>query len=197
MQALKSESLVRLRLITHNARLVHARKERGMTQPIMAQAVGIAQYRLHAIETLRVSPTDEEQIKIACILEKPLDYLFPEELLSAIDAGIFSRRKVELAAPQLISLTEARHLLISDGSAVEEEVETKLLAETISEVLKTLTPREQNIIGLRFGFDGQSRTLESAGRELGMTRERIRQIEAKALRKLRHPSRTRKLKDFW
>ena len=73
----------------------------------------------------------------------------------------------------------------------------RLLKEQISNVLKTLTPREQKVIRLRFGLDdGRSRTLEEVGREFNVTRERIRQIEAKALRKMRHPSRSRKLKDF-
>lgn len=65
------------------------------------------------------------------------------------------------------------------------------------EVLETLTPREQKVLKLRFGLDdGCQRTLEEVGREFHVTRERIRQIEAKALRKLRHPSRSKKLKDY-
>ncbi len=73
----------------------------------------------------------------------------------------------------------------------------QLLREQISEVLSTLSPREQQVVRLRFGLrDGRSRTLEEVGREFGVTRERIRQIEAKALRKLRHPSRSRKLKGY-
>ncbi len=73
----------------------------------------------------------------------------------------------------------------------------QLLKEQIEEVLNTLTPREQRVLQLRFGLeDGRSRTLEEVGKEFSVTRERIRQIEAKALRKLRHPSRSRKLKDY-
>ena len=71
-----------------------------------------------------------------------------------------------------------------------------LLKEQLRDVLSTLTPREEKVLRLRFGLDdGRSRTLEEVGREFKVTRERIRQIEAKALRKLRHPSRSRKLKD--
>jgi RNA polymerase primary sigma factor len=67
----------------------------------------------------------------------------------------------------------------------------------VDEVLHTLTEREARVLQLRFGLeDGRSRTLEEVGREFGVTRERIRQIEAKALRKLRHPTRSRKLRDF-
>lgn len=193
------ESLVRLRLITHNARLVDARKERGINQQDMALAINTNQLRISNIETLKVIPTDEEMARIASILEKPIDYLFPEELLFAVEAGVFSRRKVELAAPEVISLTEAERLhLLPDTSlhAVEEEVERKLLAERINEALNTLEPREQRVIRLRFGFDGRPRLLEEVGREFNLTRERIRQIESKALRKLRHPSRSRVLKDY-
>ena len=72
-----------------------------------------------------------------------------------------------------------------------------LLKEQLDEVLKTLTPREAKVLSLRFGLkDGNPKTLEEVGKEFNVTRERIRQIEAKALRKLRHPSRSKKLKDF-
>jgi len=71
------------------------------------------------------------------------------------------------------------------------------LREQIGEVLDTLTERERNVLRLRFGLDdGRGRTLEEVGREFNVTRERIRQIEAKALRKLRHPSRSKKLRDY-
>ena len=72
-----------------------------------------------------------------------------------------------------------------------------LLKETLGDVLNSLTEREEKVLRLRFGLeDGRSRTLEEVGKEFNVTRERIRQIEAKALRKLRHPSRSKKLKDF-
>ena len=72
-----------------------------------------------------------------------------------------------------------------------------LLHEQLMEVLDTLTEREQKVLRLRFGLDdGRPRTLEEVGKEFNVTRERIRQIEAKALRKLRHPSRSKKLKDY-
>ena len=72
-----------------------------------------------------------------------------------------------------------------------------MLKEELGEVLKTLSEREARVLSLRFGLeDGRTRTLEEVGREFRVTRERIRQIEAKALRKLRHPSRSKRLKDF-
>lgn len=84
-----------------------------------------------------------------------------------------------------------------DAPAPAESAAFTLLKEQLIDVLDTLTPREEKVLRLRFGLDdGRSRTLEEVGREFSVTRERIRQIEAKALRKLRHPSRSKKLKDF-
>lgn len=85
----------------------------------------------------------------------------------------------------------------SDALAPVESASQMMLREELLEVLDTLTPREERVLRMRFGItDGQPRTLEEVGREFNVTRERIRQIEAKALRKLRHPSRSKRLKDF-
>ncbi len=84
-----------------------------------------------------------------------------------------------------------------DAPAPQDAASNTLLKEQLSAVLSTLTPREAKVLRLRFGLDdGRARTLEEVGEEFNVTRERIRQIEAKALRKLRHPSRSKKLKDF-
>ena len=84
-----------------------------------------------------------------------------------------------------------------DSPAPQDAAAYTLLREQLEEVMKTLTPREAKVLKLRFGLeDGKSRTLEEVGKEFQVTRERIRQIEAKALRKLRHPSRSKKLRDY-
>lgn len=110
-----------------------------------------------------------------------------------------SQEPVSLETP--IGEEEDSHLgdFIEDqGSmAPAEAASHQLLKEQVQDVLSSLTPREQKVLVLRFGLeDGRSRTLEEVGREFSVTRERIRQIEAKALRKLRHPSRSKKLKDY-
>jgi RNA polymerase primary sigma factor len=110
-----------------------------------------------------------------------------------------SQEPVSLETP--IGEEEDSHLgdFIEDQGtmAPAEAASHQLLKEQVQEVVSTLTPREQKVLMLRFGLeDGRSRTLEEVGREFNVTRERIRQIEAKALRKLRHPSRSKKLKDY-
>ncbi len=110
-----------------------------------------------------------------------------------------SQEPVSLQTP--IGEEEDSHLgdFIEDqrAPAPSDAASFQLLKEQISDVLHTLTDRERRVLQLRFGLeDGRSRTLEEVGREFGVTRERIRQIEAKALRKLRHPTRSRRLKDF-
>jgi RNA polymerase primary sigma factor len=110
-----------------------------------------------------------------------------------------SQEPVSLETP--IGEEEDSHLgdFIEDQGtmAPAEAASHQLLKEQVQEVVSTLTPREQKVLILRFGLeDGRSRTLEEVGREFNVTRERIRQIEAKALRKLRHPSRSKKLKDY-
>jgi len=110
-----------------------------------------------------------------------------------------SQEPVSLETP--IGEEEDSHLgdFIEDHStlAPADAASHQLLKEQVQEVLSSLTPREQKVLVLRFGLeDGRSRTLEEVGREFSVTRERIRQIEAKALRKLRHPSRSKKLKDY-
>ena len=131
----------------------------------------------------------------------------PEEISEEMNMPVDKVREILKIAQEPVSLEtpigeeEDSHLgdFIPDEGASEpsEAASYTLLKEQLVDVLSTLTPREEKVLKLRFGIeDGRTRTLEEVGKEFNVTRERIRQIEAKALRKLRHPSRSKKLKDF-
>jgi len=173
----------------------------AITRAIADQARTI-RIPVHMVETinklLRISrrltqeygrePTSEE---IGKEMEMP-----PEKVREIIKV---SQLPVSLESP--MGEEEDSHLgdFIEDRNALPpvDAATRQLLKEQIDDVLSTLTPREQRVLQLRFGLeDGRSRTLEEVGREFNVTRERIRQIEAKVLRKLRHPSRSRRLKDY-
>ena len=122
--------------------------------------------------------------------------MYPEKV-----EEIFKVSQLPISLDSPIGDEEDSHLgdFIEDRNTLPpvDVASRQLLKEQIEEVLGTLTPREQRVLQLRFGLeDGRSRTLEEVGKEFNVTRERIRQIEAKALRKLRHPSRSRKLRDY-
>lgn len=130
-----------------------------------------------------------------------------EEIASELDMPVDKVREIMRVAQEPVSLEtpigeeEDSHLgdfiPDDDAPAPQDAASHTLLKEQLADVLDTLTPREEKVLRLRFGLeDGRSRTLEEVGKEFNVTRERIRQIEAKALRKLRHPSRSKKLKDF-
>ena len=142
----------------------------------------------HLLQTLGREPTPEE---IAAELEMPVEKV--REVLKV------SQEPISLETP--VGEEDESNLgnFIPDDDAPSPAAQAAdvLLREHIEEVMQTLTPREAKVLKLRFGLqDGRMRTLEEVGREFQVTRERIRQIEAKALRKLRHPSRSKRLKDF-
>ena len=131
----------------------------------------------------------------------------PDEIAEEIDMPVDKVREIMRVAQEPVSLEtpigeeEDSHLgdfiPDNDAPAPADAASHTMLREQLADVLSTLTPREEKVLRLRFGLeDGRSRTLEEVGKEFNVTRERIRQIEAKALRKLRHPSRSRKLKDY-
>lgn len=131
----------------------------------------------------------------------------PEEIAKEMDMSVERVREILKISQEPVSLEtpigeeEDSHLgdfIQDDNVPVPAEAAAQtLLKEQLDEVLDTLTEREQKVLRLRFGMnDGRARTLEEVGKEFDVTRERIRQIEAKALRKLRHPSRSRKLRDY-
>jgi len=131
----------------------------------------------------------------------------PEEIAKEMDMTVEKVREILKIAQEPVSLEtpigeeEDSHLgdfiPDNDAPAPADAAAFSMLKEQLIEVLETLTPREQKVLKLRFGLeDGRARTLEEVGKQFDVTRERIRQIEAKALRKLKHPSRSKKLKDY-
>ena len=131
----------------------------------------------------------------------------PEEIAKEMEISVEKVAEIQKIAQDPVSLEtpigeeDDSHLgdfiQDDDSPAPQDAAAYTLLREQLEEVMKTLTPREAKVLKLRFGLeDGKARTLEEVGKEFKVTRERIRQIEAKALRKLRHPSRSKKLKDY-
>lgn len=173
----------------------------AITRAIADQARTI-RIPVHMVETINKVKKVQSQL-----LHKNGQEPSVEDLAEELDMPQEKVREILKVAQEPISLEspigeeEDSHLgdFIPDSDApIPEEAATHaLLKEQLGEVLSTLTPREAKVLSLRFGIeDGRPRTLEEVGKEFNVTRERIRQIEAKALRKLRHPSRNKKLKDF-
>ena len=173
----------------------------AITRAIADQARTI-RIPVHMVETInKVKKTNSQ------LLHKNGRDPTPEEIAAEIDMPVEKVREIFRVAQEPVSLEtpigeeEDSHLgdFIPDDDALApaDAASQLLLKEQLGDVLKTLTEREAKVLSLRFGLeDGHPRTLEEVGKEFNVTRERIRQIEAKALRKLRHPSRSKKLKDF-
>ena len=173
----------------------------AITRAIADQARTI-RIPVHMVETInKVKKTSSQ------LLHKNGHDPSAEEIAEELDMTPDKVREILRLAQEPVSIEtpigeeEDSHLgdFIPDDDALSpaDAASISLLKEQLAEVLKTLTPREEKVLSLRFGLeDGHPRTLEEVGKEFNVTRERIRQIEAKALRKLRHPSRSKKLRDF-
>ena len=157
---------------------------------------------VHMVETINKMSKMQRKLTLELGYEPSVT-----ELANALDMTEEKVREIMKIAQDPVSLEtpigeeEDSHLgdfiPDEDAPAPAEAAAYSLFKEQIEEVLNTLNDREQNVLKLRFGLeDGRARTLEEVGKEFDVTRERIRQIEAKALRKLRHPSRSKKLRDF-
>ena len=173
----------------------------AITRAIADQAITI-RIPVHMVETINKLIRVSRQL-LQELGREPL----PEEIAEELDMPVERVREILKISQEPVSLEtpigeeEDSHLgdFIQDDNVPvpAEAAAATLLKEQLGEVLDTLTDREQKVLRLRFGMnDGRARTLEEVGKEFDVTRERIRQIEAKALRKLRHPSRSRKLRDY-
>ncbi len=170
--------------------------------PAIADQARTIRIPVHMVETIN------KTIRVSRQLLQELGHdPSAEEIAEEMDMPVDKVRDILKIAQEPVSLEtpigeeEDSHLgdFIPDEAASEpsEAASFSLLREQLEEVLDTLAPREKKVLELRFGIvDGRTRTLEEVGKEFNVTRERIRQIEAKALRKLRHPSRSKKLRDF-
>jgi RNA polymerase primary sigma factor len=173
----------------------------AITRAIADQARTI-RIPVHMVETINKLIRVSRQL----LQEKGREPL-PEEIAKEMNMSVDKVREIMKISQEPVSLEtpigeeEDSHLgdfiPDDDAPAPAEAAAFTLLKEQLINVLDTLTPREEKVLRLRFGLDdGRARTLEEVGKEFNVTRERIRQIEAKALRKLRHPSRSKKLKDY-
>ena len=173
----------------------------AITRAIADQARTI-RVPVHMVETINKLARIQRQLTLELNREPSED-----ELAKKMNVSVEKIREIYKISQEPVSLEtpigeeDDSHLgdFIKDerNLSPEEYATNEMLKDEIAEVLETLTEREEKVIRLRFGLeDGKSRTLEEVGQLFGVTRERIRQIEAKALRKLRHPSRSRKLKDY-
>ena len=171
----------------------------AITRAIADQARTI-RIPVHMVETINKLIRVQRQL-----LQEKGREPYPEEIAEKMNLPVERVREIQKISQEPVSLEtpigeeEDSHLgdFIQDDNVPVPAAAFTLLKEQLVEVLGTLTEREQKVLRLRFGLDdGRARTLEEVGKEFNVTRERIRQIEAKALRKLRHPSRSRKLKDY-
>lgn len=173
----------------------------AITRAIADQARTI-RIPVHMVETINKLIRVSRQL-LQDLGREPL----PEEIAEEMNLSVEKVREIMKIAQEPVSLEtpigeeDDSHLgdFIEDQDALapSDAAAYELLKEQLEDVLDTLTEREENVLRLRFGLDdGRTRTLEEVGKVFGVTRERIRQIEAKALRKLRHPSRSKRLKDF-
>ena len=173
----------------------------AITRAIADQARTI-RVPVHMVETINKLARIQRQLTLE-LNREPTE----EELAKKMNTSVDKIREIYKISQEPVSLEtpigeeDDSHLgdFIKDehNMSPEEYVTNEMLKDEISDILLTLTEREEKVIRLRFGLeDGKARTLEEVGQIFGVTRERIRQIEAKALRKLRHPSRSRKLRDY-
>jgi len=185
----------------YNWNMRSSREKRGWHQKDLGALVGCSGQTIGHLESLRSFPKPERAQKIAEVLECPVEILFPEWLtefkLKRVPKTI-EDEKITLEQARLLKLLDQKALITDGGiDQVETEADREILSSNLRAVLsKALTPREKRVIELRYGFGGRALTYEETGREFNVTRERIRQIEHKALRILRRPGTSRGLKKF-
>lgn len=179
------------------------RQARGLTLKQLSEMSGVDVDSIQNMELLRLvtgvkfQDVNQKLVQVAAALELDFDEAFPPDYLDMLQRKLLPRRRFPIVWYREVSLDRlaARELPMLPGPD-EEYIDQVDLNRLIHEAIETLSEREQAIIKMRFGIDRAPMTLEECGQQFGVTRERIREIEAKALRKLRHPGRNYRLKEF-
>ena len=173
------------------------REAMGLTQKQLEKLANVGGQKIGNIESFRVYPTKDEAERIAEILDAPIDALFPKWL------EIYKPKRTSIVTETIVTEklieSQTNPFLLTDGSEAECAIDRDLLHEELEKELSTLSPREKKVLTLRYGLDPDDqvpRTFEEVSAIFGVTRERIRQIEKKAMRRLRHPTRSRVLKQM-
>jgi DNA-binding XRE family transcriptional regulator len=182
----------------YNWRMREARQRMGLSQKQLGELVGYSGNTIGHIETLREYPKIDLQIEIAEVLGLSTESLFPTWLKDfTVVRATVAKEDLSLSYDEALSKGYLPLTSMDDCLELAEDNLFKQDAkEAVGKILNTLPKREQLALRLRYGFDNAEMTYEKVGKCLGVTRERARQIEAKALRTLRHPSRSRKVEDF-
>jgi RNA polymerase sigma factor (sigma-70 family) len=194
---------MRLQVTIHikNWYMLKARERLGWTQKRLREETKVCIEDIQAIENLRRPKGEFWDVKdklnrIAIALDEEFDLLFPQEYLDALQKKLLPGLQAPVSwcieIPLSSLLPNNSHLLI-DEPEIDDLPE---LRESIDCLLPTLEDRERAILRMRFGFDDDPMTLDAVGQRLGLTRERVRQLENRALRKLRHPKRSSQLRKF-
>ena len=185
---------VAIRLFNYNLdrELKRECRVRQVTLAKLSELMGYPYWKMAKFKAFKEYPSEEDKIKIAIFLKVPIDTIFPEEIKGVRVAK--QPEPIGLTVQDAIEAGLVRGALETDPNAAAEIAGLRAALES---GMEGLTGRERGVLEMRFGWhDGKSRTLESVGREFGVSREQIRRIENKALRRMRHPSRTRKFRTY-
>ena len=186
----------RVSMRVRNGRLLALREELGLTQKQLGKASGVSGQTIGGLETMRVSPVAKNgewrQVAkdLASFLDTTPSWLFPDAVVEFDQPGEFSRDVSTEDLRHLQGMEQERLSLPGPGARLDEEA----TRDTLRKLLSTLTPREEMVVRRRYGLDGEVRTLWQVGMELGITDQRVRQIQQKAERKLREPWRVNRLR---
>jgi|GEM_PF-2451428 RNA polymerase sigma factor (sigma-70 family) len=191
--------ILRMRLIVQNNRLKEELEHHGYKQSDFARLISMREQDLSGIINLHILPTEDQMISIAIALEKPIDFLFPDVLLESVRKNIFKNRTRLLNGEEVKQISGPPLLLLTSGGIqdVEEGLYLEALDKQLNKAMSCLTHRERRVLELLYGLTGNPPLdLRKTGAEFNVTGERVRQIAAKALHKLRYHKHSRPLREF-